>query len=116
MDLGDPGGRCNDEDRVSIARSSGPGYPARQLHLHRFLAAVSTEDPTLRVIESEFAIFGGRPQHRATYDTGRKAHDGTGADSEPTVRRRRTAGSGRKNRLIADWTDEGLDVRFQDPT
>jgi hypothetical protein len=76
---------------------------------------VPDDDPILRVIASEFAIFGGRPQHRPTYDTGRKAHDGTGADPEPTERRRGAAEGGRKNRLVAEWTDEGLVMTFIDP-
>jgi len=74
---------------------------------------LSHEDPTLRVVASEFEIHRGRPQHRPTYDTGRKAHDGTGADLDQDAPR--STGTGQPtNRLVADWTDGGLTVIFED--
>jgi hypothetical protein len=75
--------------------------------------AMPTDDPIIRVITSEFDMFEGRSQHRPTYDTGRKAHDGTGVDAEP--RRRRPDKLGQPtNTLLAEWTTDGVVVTFED--
>lgn len=77
---------------------------------------MSNEDPTLQVVSSEFSIYGGRQQDRPTYDTGRKAHDGTGADIDADSRlRRRRDSDAVRNRLVVRRTDDGLQVTFQDP-
>jgi hypothetical protein len=77
---------------------------------------VSDDDPTLQVVASEFSIYGGRQQHRPTYDTGRKAHDGTGADLDTESRlRRRDHSDAVRNRLVVRRTDDGLQVTFEDP-
>ena len=77
---------------------------------------VSNEDPTLQVIASEFAIYGGRQQHRPTYNTGRKAHDGTGADIEPeSLSRHRRDSDAVRNRFVVRRTDAGLQVTFENP-
>lgn len=76
---------------------------------------MSADDPILRVLASEFAIYRGRAQHRPTYDTGRKSNDGAGADAEPTQRRAKELGAP-TNRFVAEWTEEGLSVTFEDMT
>jgi hypothetical protein len=80
---------------------------------------MSNEDPTLQVVASEFSIYGGRQQHRPTYDTGRKAHDGPGADIDADFdaesrHRRRHDSDAVRNRLVVTRTDEGLRVTFED--
>lgn len=79
----------------------------------RHRPALPEQDPTLRVIASEFALFAGRAHHRPTYDTGRKGHDGTGADVEQGSNRAARAGAP-TNRLVADWTGDELRVTFED--
>ncbi len=71
------------------------------------------DDPILRVIESEFAMFDGRAQHRPTYDTGRKGHDGAGVENEPRPGRQDKFGRP-TTKLVADWTDDGVVVTFED--
>ncbi len=75
--------------------------------------STADDDPTLRVLASEFAIYRGRAQHRPTYDTGRKSNDGTGADAEPAQRRGAELGAP-TNEFVSEWTDEGLAVTFED--
>lgn len=71
-------------------------------------------DPTIGVLAAEFVLHGGRPQHRPTYDTGRKAIDGTGADASV---RRTTVPSDvgpPTTKFVATKTADGWTVTFEE--
>lgn len=73
-----------------------------------------TDDPILDILESEFVLQQGRPQHRPTYDTGRKQVDGTPLDLLPGGAESTGQTGAPTNRLVYECVDGRWQARFEE--